>query len=113
MPVTKDPRYVDTCARISCYNVKVGKAKNLAARQKNYWKDFGRDNVEFIPIVLTENIQEAETAILRHLRDYRKKSPKGGVMDWLENIEFGMVIEEALRALKACGIQHEVLVQTR
>ena len=112
MPVTRDPRYVDTCARVNCRNVKVGKTKNLASRQKNYWKDFDQENVEYVPIALVENIQAAETAILRHLREYRKRSPKGGLMDWLENIEFEMAIAEALQVLKAHGIQHEVLVRT-
>jgi len=63
MPVTRDKRYVDTCAKVDKSNVKVGKAKNLATRQQDYWKDFDQENVDFIPLVLVENIQQAETAI--------------------------------------------------
>src|SRR5690606_21595308 len=100
-PVTRDRRYVESCARVDFTNVKVGKARNLAARQENYWKDFDQENVEFIPIALVEDIQQAETAILRHLKAYRKRSPKGGLMDWLENIEMDVVILESLQVLKA------------
>ena len=71
MPVTRDKRYVDICARIDISNVKVGKAKNFSVRQKNYWKDFDEENVIFIPLAILENIQQAETAILRHLNNYQ------------------------------------------
>ncbi len=77
------------------------KAKNLAVRQKNYWKDFDQEIVEYISIALVENIQRAETAILRHLLAWRKRSPKGRLMGWLGNIEFDVVITQALYALKA------------
>ncbi|MEN8107910.1 MAG: hypothetical protein ABFS22_07875 [Pseudomonadota bacterium] len=76
MPVTRDKRYVDTCARVDKSNVKTGKAKNLASRQKDYWKDFDEENVVFIPLAILENIQQAETAILRRLNNYRKRSRK-------------------------------------
>ena len=112
MPVTRDPRYVETCARVTRNNVKIGTAKNLAGRRRNYWKDFDRENVEYVPIALVENYREAETAILRHLRAYRMRSPKGGLMDWLENIELETAIAEALFALKSNGIHHHVLIRT-
>jgi len=49
----------------------------------------------------------AETAILRHLKKYRKRSPKGGLMDWLENIETESVIQEVYSVLEKEGIPHE------
>ena len=84
VPVTRDRRYVETCARVNRDNVKIGKAKNLATRERNYWKDFDQENIEFIPIALLESIREAETAILRELKAYRKRSPKGGSMNCLQ-----------------------------
>ena len=78
--------------------MKVGKAENLAARQKNYWKDFDRENVEFIPLLLVENMHQAQQAILRRLNQYRKRSPKGRLMDWLENIDLELVINEVYSA---------------
>jgi len=106
MPVTRDKRYVDTCARIDSQNVKVGKAKNLATRQKNYWKDFDEENVVFVPLAILEDIQRAETAILRHVRNYRKRSPKGGLMDWLENIDLETAAKEVFIALDNEGIAY-------
>lgn len=113
MPVTRDRRYVASCAQVDRSNVKVGKARNLAGRERNYWKDFDQENIVYLPIALVENIREAETAILRHLRAYRMRSPKGRLMDWLENIAFEVVVAEALLALKAHGVPHEVLVKVK
>lgn len=95
VPVTRDPRYVESCARVNCMNVKIGKARNLAAREKNYHKDFDPTNIIFEPLVITDAFQEAETAILRTLKGFRKRSPKGGLMDWLE----GISLEDATRAV--------------
>src|SRR5512141_1598334 len=44
VPVTQDKRYVADCARVTSSNVKIGKARNLALREANYWVDFGRAN---------------------------------------------------------------------
>lgn len=104
MPVTRDKRYVDVCARVDQSNVKVGKAKNLAARRKSYWKDFDRENVEFIPLLLVEDTHQAEQAILKRLNKYRKRSPKGRLMDWLENIDLELVINEVYSAVEEEGI---------
>lgn len=112
MPVTRDKRYVDICARVDNSNVKIGKAKNLASRQKNYWKDFDEENVIFIPLAILENIQQAETAILRHLKEYRKRSPKGGMMDWLENIDIEVVIAEVYSVLDRKGIVYEAVINS-
>ena len=95
VPVTRDARYVDTCAKVNCANVKIGKAKNLAAREKNYRKDFDEENILFVPLLITHEITRAETAILTHLRTYRLRSPKGGLMDWLE----GISVEDAIAAV--------------
>jgi hypothetical protein len=111
MPVTRDKRYVETCARVDNRNVKVGKAQNLAARQSNYWKDFDEENVVFIPLAILDDIQRAETAILRHLKKYRKRSPKGRLMDWLENIGTEAVIKEVYSVLTNEGIRHDAIWQ--
>jgi hypothetical protein len=109
MPVTRDKRYVETCARVDKNNVKVGKAKNFAIRQSNYWTDFDEENVVFIPLAILNDIHRAETAILRHLKKYRMRSPKGRMMDWLENIETETVIEAVYLVLDKEGIPHEII----
>lgn len=58
VPVTQDSRYVNTCGKVDNSNVKIGKAKSLAARQRDYWKDFGKENVAFIPVALVDDIQK-------------------------------------------------------
>jgi len=109
MPVTRDKRYVNICAKVDKDNVKIGKAKNLAIREGNYWKDFDRENVIFLPLVILDDIQKAETAILRHLKIYRKRSPKGGLMDWLEGIDVETVVKEVYSVLEKEGIAHEAI----
>jgi hypothetical protein len=107
VPVTRDPRYVDTCARVTNSNLKVGKAKSLNARYNNYLKDFGQENILFTPLLLTESTTEAETVILRRLKQFRKRSPKGGLMDWLERITTAEAISEILDVLDQAGIPYE------
>jgi hypothetical protein len=109
VPVTQDIRYVETCARVNCFNVKVGKARDLSRRERDYWRDFGPENVSFTAIATTTEIRVAETAILRKLRSFRKSSPKGGMMDWLENITVGEAATLAYEALSHAGIRYERL----
>lgn len=99
MPVTRDPRYVATCARVNSKNVKVGKARCFRIRESNYWQDFDRHNVEFIPIARLAEIERAETAILRRLDSYRLLSPKNGKMDWLVGISPEEVVRTAYAVL--------------
>jgi hypothetical protein len=109
VPVTQDTRYVQTCGRVNCSNVKVGKARNLALRERDYWKDFGADNVSFVAIAITQEkeIQAAETAVLRRLRTFRKRSPKGGMMDWLQDIAVDEAIAMVHEALTNARITYE------
>ena len=65
MPVTRDPRYVETCAKVNRANIKVGKAKDLALRESNYWKEFDEENVLFEPLV--EQTRELVAGELRAL----------------------------------------------
>jgi hypothetical protein len=88
MPVTRDPRFIEVCAKVNRANIKVGKSKDFATRKINYWKEFDEENVIFEPLVELDNIVTAETAILRALKQYRKLSPKGGRLEWLEGISY-------------------------
>ncbi len=107
VPVTQDPRYVEVCARVNCSNVKFGKAKDLAKRETDYWRDFGRENVSFVSIAKTALPAEAERAARAALRSYRMRSPKNGLMDWLENISPTEAVERILSAMASAGIPHE------
>lgn len=109
MPVTRDSRYVDTCAKVNKMNVKVGKAKSFKVREKNYWKDFDEKNVEFIPIAQLSDIDRAETAILKQLDRYRLLSPKSGKMDWLTGINPNDVVQAAYEVLSVGDFDYQVI----
>lgn len=106
MPVTRDRRYVETCAKVNRGNIKVGKAKNFARRRLDYVKDFGEENVVFRPIAELTDIVSAERVVLRALRPYRKLSPKGGKLEWLEGITFADAKRIAFAALDDLGIEY-------
>jgi len=109
MPVTRSSCYVDTCAKIDNRNVKLGKTESFSDRRKVYWKDFDKGNVIFVPLVEMENSKQAETAILRRLKQYRKRSPKNGLLEWLENIKVEMVIEEVYSVLANEGFTFNII----
>ena len=100
MPVTRDARYVKICARVNKLNIKVGKAKDFDVREKDYFKEFGQHNVMFEPIIRLADIKTAERVVLRALKQYRKLSPKGGKLEWLEGISYKKAKEIALNALE-------------
>ena len=106
MPVTRDPRHVETCAKVNRANIKVGKAKDLALRESNYWKEFNEENVLFEPMAEMDDIQTAETAILRALKQYRKRSPKRGRLEWLEGISYENAKSIVFATLDEQGINY-------
>jgi hypothetical protein len=95
MPVTRDLRYVDTCARVNRDNIKIGKANDFERRKKNYYADFDMENVIFEELYKIEDTRTAEKLIKRKLNPYRNLSPKGGKLEWLEGISYS----EAKRAI--------------
>ena len=105
MPVTRDPRHVDTCARVTSANVKVGKAQDFSIREANYHKDFDEENVLFEPLVEIDpdEIVDAERAVMRYLRPYRMRSPKGGLLEWLEGISYEDAKAAVFLALEKAG----------
>ena len=110
MPVTRDKRYVDSCARVNNTNVKIGKAKNFQKRYRDYCRDFDEDNVEFIPLAGLDDIDTAEKMILKQLYAFRLRSPKGSLMDWLENIDVKTVIKIIYETLDSEELEYSVLM---
>ena len=88
MPVTRDVRYVEICAKVNRANIKVGKAKDFALRESDYWNEFDEENVLFEPLAEMDDIVTAEREILRALKQFRKLSPKGRKLEWLEGISY-------------------------
>lgn len=106
VPVTRDPRFVARCARVNSLNVKVGKALNLSRRQSDYARDFGT-NCIFLPVAITIEIVDAERAVLRDLKAFRKRSPKGGMMDWLYGLTLDQAVAAVHESLKRANILYE------
>jgi len=67
-------------------NFKVGKAKVLKTRRKDYFKTFGEHHVEFIPQFNTADIDNIEQKIKAALKNYRIKGINGRRLEWMENI---------------------------
>jgi hypothetical protein len=108
MPVTRDRRYVEICAKVNKNNIKLGKALNFDVRRANYWKDFDKHNVIFEPIARLDDIKTAEKVILRVLKQFRKISPKGGKLEWLEGISHEDAKSIALASLDSENIKYAI-----
>jgi len=94
-----DPRRAKTSIKVNRSNCKFGKAKDLQNREKNYWKVFREQNVNFIPLALMTEIDMAEKMVLKELNKYRVKGRTGMKNEWLENIDYIEVINIAYNIL--------------
>ncbi|RLL54744.1 hypothetical protein D8Y20_02900 [Mariprofundus sp. EBB-1] len=94
----QDPRIADRAIKVTKQNCKVGKAKNLYIREKNYFRTFGKENVNFKPIAFVENIEIAEKAILSRLECYRVRGRTGRKNERLEGISSDEVLDMYLRS---------------
>lgn len=100
-----DPRIAHKATKVTKANCKFGRAKNLAVREKRYFKDFGEHNVNFKPLVQLEEIDIAEKAILKCLDNYRIRGRTGRKNEWLENINPEAVEATVFSTLKKTGIK--------
>lgn len=108
MPVTRDPRHVDTCARVTSANLIVGKAHNLEARRKGFWRDLDAENVLFEPLALvdTRYLVFAKKSALASLQEYRMAGTKGRDIHWLEGISYEDAKARVFHALDEAGIPY-------
>lgn len=102
-----DPRIADKVIKVTKKNCKIGKAKDLADRRKNYFKVFGERNVNFRPVVKMLEIDAAEKAILAHLDQYRIRGITGRKNEWLQDIESSELLRIVLNALSELGLPFE------
>ena len=102
-----DPRVADKAIKVTKANCKFGKTKNLAVREKGYFKHFGEDNANFKPLVQLEEIDIAEKAVLKCLDNYRIRGRTGRKNEWLENINPETVEAIVFSTLKKTGIKYE------
>ena len=102
-----DPRVADKAIKVTKASCKFGKTKNLAVREKGYFKVFGEHNVNFKPLVQLEEIDIAEKAILKCLDNYRIRGRTGRKNEWLENINPETAEAIVFSTLKKAGIKYE------
>jgi len=98
-----DPRHAEKAIRVNYDNCKFGKANVLAGRRENYYKTFGKENVNFKPLVLLEDIQQAESLILRELDLYRIRGRTGRKNEWLAGIAPDQVAQIVFKCLDSHG----------
>ena len=67
----RDHRLAARCIKVDHTNCMFGKSRNLALRQRAYWRTFGRESVRFRPIALLEDIDAAERSVLARLSAWR------------------------------------------
>lgn len=94
---SKDPRRADKVYKANYKNIKVGKANSLKSRMGDYFKTFGEENVNFLPIIITEDFDEAEKIIKKALDNFRVRNPTSNVKtEWLIGITRDQAIKIAV-----------------
>ena len=107
---SQDPRYADKVYMANCKNVKVGKAKSLRSRMHNYIQTFGKENVNFLPLVITKEINEAEKAVMKELDRFRVRNPVSNrKTEWLFGITKDQAIEIVITNILRSDINHSMI----
>ena len=101
----RDHRLAARCIKVDHTNCMFGKSRNLALRQRAYWRTFGREFVRFRPIALLEDIDAAERSVLARLSAWRVRGSTGRPNEWLAGISASEVKQIAVRVLAQSGIE--------
>ena len=101
-----DKRYDDIDVfKANNKNIKIGKAEDFTKRAKNYHKTFGKDNVNFQPIITTNDFDSAEKIILNAVNQYREVNPYSGrKLEWLSGISIAVAKTILFNTLNNTGI---------
>ncbi|MBN8480124.1 MAG: hypothetical protein J0L88_00880 [Xanthomonadales bacterium] len=99
-----DPRRADKAIKVTRVHCKLGKARDLEVRARNYAKTFGAAHVAFRPIAFVDDIARAERCILRALAPWRLRGARRRPTEWLAGIDPQRAVATALDALREAGI---------
>ena len=102
-----DPRIARRCIKVNYAHCKFGKARNLASRERGYWRTFGCEFVRFRAIALLDEIDRAERIVLDLLSPWRVRGSTGRRNEWLAGIAVAEVERMALEALATSRIVFE------
>jgi hypothetical protein len=103
----QDPRIAHKAIKVTRDNCKIGKAKNLVAREKNYFKTFGEENVNFQPIARLIDIEIVEKDILAALDQYRIGGRTGRKNEWLQGISAHTAKQIVVAVIKRSGVVYD------
>ncbi len=102
----QDLRIAERCIKVTATNCKVGRAKSIRVRKRNYWRTFGKEHVLFRPIALMPDPQIAERTILAALKQWRIRGRSGRLTEWLEGISASNAERIAIEAMISAQIRH-------
>lgn len=100
-----DPRIAARCIHVTRAHCKVGKARRLDVRRRNYDAVFGAHNVEFRVLARLDDIGRAERAILARLDAWRMRGRTGRRNEWLAGIAPAEVEAHVLAVLREHGFE--------
>lgn len=104
-----DKRIASKCIHVNKSNCRFCKAKCLHRRKINYYKVFGKENTNYKPVVILEDISRAEKLILKELTIYRQRGPSGRLHEWLENITKEQLLDIIFLTIIKHSIPFEVI----
>jgi hypothetical protein len=104
-----DPRVAQRAVAVTRMNCKLGKARSLEVRRRNYEKTFGAENVNFFAIAEVDDIALAERSILARLHEFRVLGKTRRKNEWLVGIEPAEVERIALAALREAGLTFRLI----
>lgn len=81
-----DLRIADKCITINRHNCKFGRAKNLRARCRSYYKTFSPHPVTFRVIAFLKDINTAEAVCGKQLQRWRVRGRTGRSNEWMADI---------------------------
>lgn len=109
----QDRRYDDkNPLHVNKNNCKFGKAINFSGRQcQGYYRTFGKENVNFIPVVALDanDIAEAEKKIKKRLVRWRIKSPSNRLTEWTQGINSEEIKNIIISVIQELDIPYEVI----
>ncbi|MGZ2371713.1 hypothetical protein ACXR6G_18185 [Ancylomarina sp. YFZ004] len=87
-------------AYVNCENIYVGFTINFESRRARFNSTFGKENVDFIPVVEMEKLDGRMTPILEALQENRMRSPRNNSpLRWLQGVNEAQLVKAILSSL--------------
>lgn len=100
-------RIAARCIHVRKGHCKVGRARNLQARERLYRRNFGAHHVVFRVRALLDDINACERRVLQELDSWRMRGRTGRKNEWLEGIDDEEVVTRVMRAVR----EHQALAR--